>query len=313
MSATDPASSPAPPSSKPGLIVLLAGVASSALVMWIVSMLADADINIMGWYYFYLVPVGALVVGVFSGAGYAIASRKVNMTLTPGFVTGMVFISLLDYLANQYVTYSSQVESLHLPSRFSFFDYLRMICENMTFNRGDGAPRGNPIGMVCYLFKGLEVLGYVAGSTLPAKMAFESVVTTPDCLKCRQYYVAKRFGYLNAPEQWQDLAALTHMERNLALSQSRAPLLERTEAIMNAVEGKTFSEVSTMISKLETEAAMGNTATVTFTLRKCPGCDAFHLKAEMVDYVGDGTFPSFASRRLRSVESTGEPAAALST
>jgi hypothetical protein len=305
MSTTVPASTSARPSSLPGFIVLLAGVVTSAAVLWIVSVLADSGINVMGLYYFYLVPVGALLVGLFSGLGYAIASRKVNMTLTPRFVTSMVSISLLDYLANQYVTYGSLMERMHLSLQFSFLDYLRDTCENMTFNRGEGAPPGAPIGMIGYLVKGMEVLGYVAGATLPAKMALHSVATTPDCLKCHQYYVAKRFGYINAPEQWQDLADLPDEERILALKQSYTPLLERTEAIMNALEGKKFSEASLMISKLEFKAAMGNTGTVTFTLRKCPNCEAFHLRANYVGYDADGTLGS--SRCLRWVESSGIP------
>ncbi len=278
--------------------------------MWIVSLLADTGVNIMGFYYFYLIPVGAMFVGVLSGAGYAMASRKLNMTLTPSFMTSMVLISLLDYLANQYVTYASMMEHLHLPSEYSFFNYLRDICENMTFNRGEGAPSGKPIGMFGYLFKGLEVLGYVAGSTIPAKMALVSVAETPDCLKCRQYYEAKRFGYLNAPEQWQDMANLPFQQRIQALSQSCAPLYERTDAIMIEVEGKTFSEVSTAISKLESKAALGNTASVTFTLRKCPGCDAFHLKASLVGYNEHG---SIFNQHIKSVESKSVSEAAANT
>jgi hypothetical protein len=308
MSTSDPASSSSSSPAHPGWIVLLAGVATSAAVLWIVSVLADSGTNVMGWYLFIFVPVGALIVGVLSGLGYAIASRKVNMTLTPGFVVSMVFIALVDYVANQYVTYASLMERLHAPPQYTFLNYLRDICENMTFSQqADGQP-GSPIGVLGYLFKTLEVLGYVAGATIPAKMTVQSVASTPDCIKCRQYYVPKRFGYLNAPERWADLVELPYVERILALKKSCAPLIERTETLMDSLEGKTFNEASRVVSGLDSEATMGNTASVSFTLRKCPGCDAFHLKATIVGYEVDGTF---ASQHLRSVESSGVPEGGL--
>lgn len=299
---TVPASALPPPTHHPELIVLMAGVATSAATLWVVSLLADAGIYVMGWYWFLLVPVGALLVGLVSGLGYAMAARKVNMKLTYGFVSGMVFISLLDYFANHYVSYLSVLERVHPSVEYSFVSYLQDICETMTFSRtADGGP-GEPIGLLGYLFKGLEAAGYVAGATIPAKMAVDSVASTPDCLNCRQYYAPERFGYLNAPEQWADVAELPRLERILAMRDSRTPLLERTEAIMDSLEGASCAEARMAVSKLEKTAAMGNTGSVTFTLRKCPGCMAFHLSASFVGYGVDG---DFSSRKLRSVESTG--------
>jgi hypothetical protein len=37
---------------------------------------------------------------------------------------------------------------------------------------------------------------------------------------------------------------------------------------------------------------MGNTGTVSFTLRKCPGCDAYHLQATFAGYDQHGEFSS---------------------
>lgn len=297
-----PASALPRPTRFPELVVLMAGVATSAVVLWVVSLLADSGTYIMGWYLFLLIPAGALLVGLLSGLGYAIAARKVNMKLSSGFVSGMVFISLMDYFANHYVGYTSVLERLHPSVEYSFFNYLRDICENMTFSRtGDGSP-GAPIGWWGYLFKGLEAAGYVAGATIPARVAVGSVASTPDCLNCGQYYAPQRFGYLNAPEQWADMAELPRLERILALRESRTPLLERTEEIMDSLEGASFSEARMAVSKLEDTAAMGNTGSVTFTLRKCPGCMAFHLSASFVGYGVDG---DFSSQPLRSVESAG--------
>ncbi len=283
---------PLRPSSQLGWVVFAAGVTSSALVLWLVALLAESGTNIMGWYLYYVFPVGALLVGVLSGSGYAIAARKLNITLSPAFATGMVSIALVDYFAAQYVTYDNLIKSANVDiSRYSFLQYFRDACELMTFSEGS-SQSDKPIGLFGYFFKALEIGGYVIGAIFPARLAVDSVVGTPDCPVCRQYFIIHRCAYLNASERWEDMAGLTHVDRCICIKQSIAPIIERTEALIASMKGKQLTEVEMALGEFETEALMGNVGTVSLTLRKCPGCNAFHLRATFAGYDAHGEFSS---------------------
>jgi hypothetical protein len=162
----------------------------------------------------------------------------------------------------------------------------------MSFSVGEGTQQGQPVGVWGYMFKALELTGYVLGATLPAKMAVSSVSGTPDCEKCRQYFVTHHCAYLNAPERWEDMAALEHVDRCIGLKQSITPLFKRAEAFLETMSGKALTEVTDAMAEFEPEAHMGNTGTVSFTLRKCPGCDAYHLQATFAGYDQHGEFSS---------------------
>lgn len=289
------------PPSKPGWIVFIAGVTTSALVLWLV-----AGTSIMGWYLYYIIPIGALIVGVLSGLGYAIAARSVNMTLSPAFVTGMVSVALVDYFAALYITYDNLLATTGADAtRYSFVQFLRDSCELISFSGGDGSSPGNPIGLWGYFFKSLEVIGYVAGATLPAKMAVTSVSGTPDCPRCKQYFINYRCAYLNAPENWEDMAEMTHVDRCVAIKQSVTPVIQRAEDFLAGMQGQKLPEVAEAMKEFESEALMGNTGTVSFTLRKCPGCDAFHLQATFAGYDPHG---EFSSEKIGSVQSEADSA-----
>ena len=49
---------------QPGLIVYCCGLATSALVLWLVNLMNDHGVNIMGWYLNGIIPGGALLVGM---------------------------------------------------------------------------------------------------------------------------------------------------------------------------------------------------------------------------------------------------------
>ena len=147
---------------QPGLIVYFSGVGTSALVLWLVHYLNESQhFNVMGWYVNGILPVGALLVGAASGAGYAVASRLLQVKLSRAFVLGMITTAILDYFAAQYLTYTNILERLHVAAdRYTFVDYIRDICEKMSFKDAHSDKPGSPLGLFGYFFKLLEIAGY---------------------------------------------------------------------------------------------------------------------------------------------------------
>ena len=102
---------------QPGFVVYLCGLGTSILALGAVELLNNSGTNIMGLYANGVIPAGALIVGIGSGLGYAIASRVLQVKLLTPFIVAMVFTALVDYGAAQYLTYQNLLEKLGIQRR----------------------------------------------------------------------------------------------------------------------------------------------------------------------------------------------------
>src|SRR5688572_12021483 len=67
--------------SKP--LVIISGLGTTIITLLVVYFLsASTDFNIMGWYANYVLPFGALLVGIAASAGYGIASWVTGVKIT---------------------------------------------------------------------------------------------------------------------------------------------------------------------------------------------------------------------------------------
>jgi hypothetical protein len=273
------------PLRQPGVIVYLSGLGTSALVLWLVHYLNESqDFNIMGWYANGILPVGALLVGVASGLGYAVASRVLQVKLSRAFVCGMLTTAVLDYIAAQYLTYAHIIERLHVPpERFGFTDYIRHICEGMAFkDRVTGKP-GSPLGMWGYLFKLLEMAGYALGAMVPSMTVFGM----PYCKKCQQYLKAHRTGHMHSPDLWSSVKKLGKKERLAALQSAIGALTARANEIAGQIAAAPLAETEAAIAALDPAARKDAAARITFSLKKCPRCDAHHVQLILHNHTAD--------------------------
>ena len=99
------------PERTPGILVYLCGIGTTALVVLLVQALNGTGFNAMGLYASGILPVGAILVGVLSGVGYAIGSRVLDVRLSKGFVVGMLATGVGDWFALQYFEYLSLLEN----------------------------------------------------------------------------------------------------------------------------------------------------------------------------------------------------------
>lgn len=270
---------------QPGVIVYLSGFATSVLALWLVDFLNEnQQFNIMGWYINAIIPAGALIVGIASGVGYAVASRLLQVKLSKAFIIGMVITAIVDYFAAQYLTYTHLLEQFNVsPERYTFIDYIREISEGMAFNdRRSGEP-GTPLGMWGYLFKLLELTGYVLGAMIPSLTVFGM----PYCRPCQQYLKNHRTSHIHSPTLWSTVKKLKKKERLEALQEAIQSVGERANEIAGSISTTPLAETEAALAGLDQSVQPDAAARITFNLKKCPQCEAHHLKLTLTNFTVD--------------------------
>lgn len=278
-------STPSKPLRQPGLIVYLCGLGTSALALWLVHYLNETQaFNIMGWYVNAIIPGGALIVGIASGVGYAVASRVLQVKLSKAFVFGMITTAIIDYIAAQYLTYTHLLERLHIPpERYGFTDYIREICEGMSFKSRNSNEAGSPLGMWGYLFKLLEMGGYALGAMVPSLTVFGM----PYCKKCQQYLKAHRTAHIHSPDQWSVVKKLAKKDRLAALQAAIQALTDRANQIVGPIAAAPLADTEAAVAALDSAIQKDAAARITFDLKKCPQCDSHHLKLTLTNFTVD--------------------------
>src|SRR5262252_10406441 len=96
-------------SSRGTLAVLLAGVTTTVLALLGVWWLDNntTDFHVMGWYGDYVIPAGALLVGMAAGSGYGIASYLTGFRIRSAVLAAVVALQLGGYAAAQYLEFRS--------------------------------------------------------------------------------------------------------------------------------------------------------------------------------------------------------------
>src|ERR1700761_7758078 len=112
MTTTETMLPPAPTSvreERSQLPVIFSGVATSALALLGVYLLdvRASDFHIMGWYADYVLPVGALIVGVVASSGYGLASWFTGVKITRSLLLIVLCLQLGCYTAAQYIEFAN--------------------------------------------------------------------------------------------------------------------------------------------------------------------------------------------------------------
>src|SRR5438093_2010821 len=115
--ATTPQTLPYPPpgqSTKVPFIVLAAGLSTTTLALfgsWAINKYGGE--NIMGWYADYVIPVGALLIGLVASCGYGIASWVSGVKIRGGLLALILSLQVFAYFSAHYIEFRSQGPLVH--------------------------------------------------------------------------------------------------------------------------------------------------------------------------------------------------------
>src|SRR4051812_37741207 len=92
---------------KPYLAVLICGLATTAATLAGVYWLGKHtdEFHIMGWYANYVIPAGAIIVGMASASGYAIASGVSGVRIGKGLLLAVLLLQAVAYVTAEYIEY----------------------------------------------------------------------------------------------------------------------------------------------------------------------------------------------------------------
>jgi hypothetical protein len=181
-----------PREDKSASIVLLCGLATTALALlgiYVLDQTTD-DFHIMGWYADYVIPCGALIVGVVASSGYGLGSWFSDIKITKNVLWTVVLLQVLAYFAAQYIEF----KGLHLVHRadgspVGFFEYYDATARLFAWKQDNGTT-GAPLGAWGYGIRVLELLGFVGGSLIVPALLWKA----PYCQSCQRYMQTRQLA-----------------------------------------------------------------------------------------------------------------------
>ena len=179
-------------------LLLLAGAITTALSLTCVYLAGQAGHNIMGWYGNYIIPVGALLVGLGSSSGFGMSSWHTGTRIGGGVLAAVMGTLIVAYFAAQYLEFRQLYpEGVFLedgtPLGFGgYFDLTTRAFQWAPDREGDA--EGSPFGVYGYLMRALEILGFVLGGiAVPLVLRHK-----PYCESCGRYKRTRKVGLLAA-------------------------------------------------------------------------------------------------------------------
>ncbi len=151
------AASPAP-------LVLAAGLVSTALALagvWALSRFAGE--NVMGWYADYVLPVGAILVGIVASSGFGAGSWTTGAKVTGLLLLGVAAILLGGYWGAQYIEFRLLFPdgATRDGTAVGFFDFYDAVTRSFAWV--EHGKKGSQLGAWGYALRVGEIVGFSGG------------------------------------------------------------------------------------------------------------------------------------------------------
>jgi hypothetical protein len=186
------------------IFVLQSGLVTTAAALLGVWLLQRRwDVHLMGSFFYHVIPVGAIIVGLVASIGYVWASWFTGLRINRLLLVAIVALHVSAYFAAHYIKF----RGLHLVWRdtgepLGFWHWFHLT--TMAWRWRGSEMHGEPLGYGGYAFRLLEIAGFVGGVLL-----FPWVLSShPYCRECQRYQRRREFGYAPEPEGRSDYDAL---------------------------------------------------------------------------------------------------------
>jgi hypothetical protein len=192
----------APPARDPrrATWVIVFGLLTSGIALLLVWMLERyGKFSIMGLYANGILPAGAFLVGMGAGLGYGITSWWTGVKVRRGLLWLVLLLQLASYAGAQYLEFCARgplgMRRGNTVQRIAFVEYYHLRAINFRWESKTSHDKpGEPLGGWGYVFRILEILGFVAGGVVaPAAM-----MKVPYCDLCQMYMKQKKLAGIPA-------------------------------------------------------------------------------------------------------------------
>jgi hypothetical protein len=272
------------------VLVLMAGAVTTALALLGVWWLDNntTDFHVMGWYGDYVIPAGALLVGLAAGSGYGVASYLTGFRIRRSLLLAVLALQLGAYAGAQYLEFRSLTREAPLVGadgqELTFVQYYHL--QAISFAWDDHGRRGEPLGEWGYFFLGLGVIGFALGGVLAPAI----LMKVPYCERCALYMKTRTLALVPASAarrrfSKRDAAARAAFDDEQSRAASNASaLLERIAGLASRGDGVGVrSALSDYPARGAGARRVGRLpARLRFALARCRQCSAGHLQPSMI-------------------------------
>jgi hypothetical protein len=269
-------------------VVLAAGAITIGLALLGVFAANRAGENIMGWYANYVLPAGALLVGLVAASGFGISSYLTGTKIGGGLLALVVALLAGSYALAHLVEFrllfpDGAADDQGNPVGFAtWFD---LTTRSFRFERGSA------LGGWGYAFRGLEILGFVGGGALVPIL----LRMVPYCDSCGLYKRSRAIALIPAavwgklPNPKRDPAGAAAHASDTA--NARAAADAAVDALKAAARGADASALRTAIEAsgpLSRKRQTGKLqARIAVTLVHCRRCHDGKLVTRLVTGQGN--------------------------
>ncbi len=263
-------------------LVLFGGLVTTALALALSSFLSGLfQTSILLFTLWYVLPVGASLVGMVAGTGYAGVSWLRGVRITWATMAAIAGVAALTFVASQVVDYAVQLNSGRaMPAFGAWFD---QSTRSISFVNDDGRSATGPVGMLGYGVMIAVMAGFVGGSlTLPGILRAKHY-----CAACGQYMRTKHVGTLPASVKSRIMLAKS-AETKVAYEAEQATAREQGMAVHDHLftlaqgdDPAAFAETARLVDA-GTKPATKLPTRLRVDLAACPSCRAGVLTSQTV-------------------------------
>jgi hypothetical protein len=248
----------------------------------------------MGWYGDYVIPAGALLVGLAAGSGYGIASYLTGFRIRRGLLLTVLALQLGGYAGAQYLEFRSLTREGPLVDAdgevLTFARYYHLSA--VTFAWDDHGKPGQPLGGWGYFFVGLGVIGFALGGVLAPAL----LLKMPYCERCSLYMKTRTLAMIPASARPRRIAKTDAAARSAfdeeqkRVASMATALLERVTSL--AASGDAVGIKSALAGYHARGAEARRVDRLPARLRlglvRCRACSAGHLQPSFITGRGRG-------------------------
>jgi hypothetical protein len=224
--------------------VIVPGLITTMLVLfahWALE--ANADFNPMGFYVQFVIPIGALIVGLAAGTGYAIGARLAGVKVRRGLLALVLLLLLVCYAASHYVQYLATIPPV-LRGEISFPRYFHQVTMSMSWRDKKTGDAGKPLEGWGYLVRFGELVAFIGGGLIPIAVVGGGAY----CEACRRYMKKKHLTSFAASVKAQKIkkgdadAAAAHEKEQQDAAEVAEAMLARLREIAAAGDVAEFRQ-----------------------------------------------------------------------
>jgi hypothetical protein len=289
----------APVSRQPSFLVLQGGAFTSVLALLGIYWLNKntTDFHIMGWYANYVIPVGAILVGVVAGSGYGLASWFTGVRISRRLLLAVLVLQTGAYLAAEFVEYRDVRKQLvqrgivlqKTGKPPTFLQYYDLKARTFAWKKDNGKGAGKPLGGWGYVFVLLGAAGFVLSGLIAPAVLF----AVPYCDSCQRYMTSKVLGVLPASVPAKKIAKNDKAAQEEHAREQTEAAARADEVIARLREAITAGNVDVVKQEL---AAAGSMKTnnklrqrVEISLTWCKGCEGGRITPTVISGSGEKT------------------------